>query len=61
MPDRARAEPGSGAEGRSLFPIECEGTERSLCSCSVQNERLGVVLESLERAGQLRRTHTGWQ
>jgi hypothetical protein len=28
---------------------------------SVQNERLGVVLESLERAGQLRRTPAGWQ
>ena len=47
VPDRAA--PGPSGEGRSLFPRECEGTERSLCS--VQNERLGVVLESLERAG----------
>ena len=28
---------------------------------SVKNERLGEVLESLERAGQLRRTPVGWQ
>ena len=28
---------------------------------SVKNERLGNVLESLERAGQIRRTATGWQ
>ena len=28
---------------------------------AVKNERLGVVLESLERAGRLRRTETGWQ
>jgi hypothetical protein len=27
----------------------------------VKNERLGQTLESLERAGQLRRTPTGWQ
>jgi hypothetical protein len=27
----------------------------------VKNERLGAVLESLERAGQIRRTPTGWQ
>jgi hypothetical protein len=27
----------------------------------VDGERLGVVLESLERAGQLRRTLAGWQ
>ena len=39
--------------------MECEGTERSLCS--VQNERPGVVPESLEQPGHLRRTHTGWQ
>ena len=28
---------------------------------SVKNERLGEVLESLERAGRLRRTAAGWQ
>jgi len=28
---------------------------------SVKNERLGEVLESLEQAGQLRRTSAGWQ
>jgi hypothetical protein len=28
---------------------------------SVQNERLGVALESLERAGRLSRTATGWK
>lgn len=28
---------------------------------SVKNERLGEVLESLERAGQIRRTPEGWQ
>ena len=28
---------------------------------SVKNERLGEALESLERAGQLRRTSAGWQ
>jgi len=28
---------------------------------SVQNERLGVALESLERAGRLGRTPTGWR
>ena len=28
---------------------------------SVKNERLGEVLDSLERAGQLRRTPAGWQ
>jgi hypothetical protein len=28
---------------------------------SVQNQRLGEALESLERAGQLRRTPAGWQ
>jgi len=28
---------------------------------SVKNERLGSVLESLERTGQIRRTPTGWQ
>jgi hypothetical protein len=28
---------------------------------SVKNERLGEVLESLERAGQIRRTPAGWQ
>lgn len=28
---------------------------------AVQNERLGEALESLERAGQLRRTAAGWQ
>ena len=28
---------------------------------SVKNERLGGVLESLERAGEIRRTPTGWQ
>jgi len=27
----------------------------------VENERLGQTLESLERAGQLRRTPAGWQ
>jgi hypothetical protein len=37
-------------------------TRAKLRDClSVQNERLGVVLESLERAGQLRRTPAGWQ
>ena len=30
-------------------------------SLAVQNERLGVALESLERAGRLRRTPAGWQ
>jgi hypothetical protein len=30
-------------------------------SLAVQNERLGVALESLERAGRLRRTSAGWQ
>jgi len=28
---------------------------------SVKNERLGETLESLERAGQIRRTTAGWQ
>lgn len=28
---------------------------------SVQNQRLGRVLESLEQSGQIRRTSTGWQ
>jgi hypothetical protein len=28
---------------------------------AVKNERLGEVLESLERAGRLRRTAAGWQ
>jgi hypothetical protein len=28
---------------------------------AVQNERLGEVLESLERAGRLGRTPTGWK
>ena len=28
---------------------------------SVKNERLGEVLESLERTGQIRRTPEGWQ
>jgi len=27
----------------------------------VKNERLGQTLESLERAGRLRRTPAGWQ
>jgi hypothetical protein len=30
-------------------------------SLAVQNERLGAVLESLERTGRLRRTPAGWQ
>jgi hypothetical protein len=30
-------------------------------SLGVKNERLGEVLESLERAGRLRRTPAGWQ
>jgi RecA-family ATPase len=30
-------------------------------SLAVKNERLGEALESLERAGRLRRTPTGWQ
>jgi len=30
-------------------------------SLAVQNERLGEALESLERAGRLRRTPSGWQ
>jgi hypothetical protein len=30
-------------------------------SLAVQNERLGAVLESLERAGRIRRTPAGWQ
>ena len=30
-------------------------------SLGVQNERLGVALESLERAGRLCRTPTGWR
>jgi len=30
-------------------------------SLAVQNERLGAALESLERAGRLRRTPSGWQ
>jgi hypothetical protein len=30
-------------------------------SLSVKNERLGGALESLERAGRIRRTPTGWQ
>ena len=30
-------------------------------SLGVQNERLGASLESLERAGRLRRTHADWQ
>jgi hypothetical protein len=37
-------------------------TRAKLRDClSVQNGRLGVALESLERAGRLRRTPTGWQ
>ena len=37
-------------------------TRSKLRDClAVKNERLGVVLESLERAGRLRRTETGWQ
>ena len=28
---------------------------------SVQNQRLGETLESLEQAGRIRRTPTGWQ
>jgi hypothetical protein len=28
---------------------------------AVKNERLGEALESLERAGRLRRTQAGWQ
>jgi len=28
---------------------------------AVKNQRLGAVLESLERAGRLRRTAAGWQ
>jgi len=28
---------------------------------SVKNERLGQALESLERAGRIRRTSAGWQ
>jgi hypothetical protein len=30
-------------------------------SLAVKNERLGEVLESLQRAGRLRRTPAGWQ
>ena len=30
-------------------------------SLGVKNERLGEALESLERAGQVRRTTAGWQ
>jgi len=30
-------------------------------SLAVQNERLGMALESLERAGRLCRTPAGWQ
>ena len=30
-------------------------------SLAVQNERLGVALESLEQAGRLCRTPAGWQ
>ena len=30
-------------------------------SLSVRNERLGETLEALEKAGQIRRTDTGWQ
>ena len=30
-------------------------------SLGVKNERLGESLESLERAGQVRRTPAGWQ
>ena len=30
-------------------------------SLGVKNERLGAVLESLERAGRLCRTPAGWQ
>ena len=43
------------------------GTERVLTraklrdSLSVKNERLGKALESLEQAGRIRRTPTGWQ
>jgi hypothetical protein len=37
-------------------------TRAKLRDClTVQNERLAVVLESLERAGQLRRKPAGWQ
>ena len=37
-------------------------TRAKLRDClAVKNERLGEVLESLERAGRLRRTAAGWQ
>jgi hypothetical protein len=37
-------------------------TRANLRDClAVKNERLGEVLESLERAGRLRRTAAGWQ
>ena len=42
------------ARGRAL-------TRTTLCdSLAVKNERLGEVLESLERAGQIGRTSAGW-
>ena len=34
---------------------------RLRAALAVQNERLGAALESLERAGRLCRTDTGWQ
>ena len=37
-------------------------TRAKLCDIvAVKNERLGEVLDSLERAGRLRHTAAGWQ
>ena len=52
--------PGAGA--RPCWPAApCKRERKLRDALGVKNERLGEALESLEQAGRIRRTPTGWQ
>ena len=54
-------ETGSTLPGVDFNSLRAEITAKLRERLAVTNERLGEVLESLERAGRLRRTAAGWQ